>query len=567
MTRDHETTDADDRTGTDSNDGSGRVDRRDYLRLIGGVGMAGAAESIAGTATAQSGDWEAAADQRIREHRQGPLTVEVVDTSGRPVPDATVDVEMQSHDYWFGYVLSADLLVNQTEPGHPYREALKEDFNVVWFGNYHKWRFFEENQETSDRATAWAKDNGLDVRGHVCLWGNVDAWAVPADVVDAMGLDHESGQNGPDLDPQYVRDRTFDHVRTIIDHYADFEYDGTSYGSVIEEWEVMNEVPHKPGLIRAVNGVPADEEASDIDPVTAPVLAEWYRHADDIAPEDVGTATNDYNVITANQYAGDDYERQIQFLAENAGLDFVGLQSHFGDRASAISSETAMAVMDRYARHGVRLRVTEFDVTGDDWSDEAKADWFHEYFKTVFSHPATDAFLVAGGSDAHHWRDDAPFFYDDWSPKPAYDVYRDLVFGEWWTSESTTTDGEGTATVDAFLGTHEVRVTAPDGTTRTATTSVTDSDAGAQVTVTVDASRPTPTPDGPSWPTDPRATDPDGDGLYEDLSGDGTVNFPDVNKLFQNSDTANVRDNAQFYDFESSGDINLQDVMALFGMV
>ncbi|MFB6162327.1 MAG: glycoside hydrolase family 5 protein [Halococcoides sp.] len=77
----------------------------------------------------------------------------------------------------------------------------------------------------------------------------------------------------------------------------------------------------------------------------------------------------------------------------------------------------------------------------------------------------------------------------------------------------------------------------------------------------------TTSPDGPSWPTDPRATDPDGDGLYEDISGDGTVNFPDVNMLFQNSDTANVRDNARFYDFEPNGQIDLQDVMALFQMV
>ncbi|MFB6162726.1 MAG: hypothetical protein ABEJ86_04715, partial [Halococcoides sp.] len=73
------------------------------------------------------------------------------------------------------------------------------------------------------------------------------------------------------------------------------------------------------------------------------------------------------------------------------------------------------------------------------------------------------------------------------------------------------------------------------------------------------------TPSTPEWPTD--ATDPNGDGLYEDLSGDGSINFPDVNMLFQNSDTANVRNNARFYDFESGDGITLQDVMALFQLV
>ncbi|MFB6162941.1 MAG: hypothetical protein ABEJ86_05830 [Halococcoides sp.] len=72
---------------------------------------------------------------------------------------------------------------------------------------------------------------------------------------------------------------------------------------------------------------------------------------------------------------------------------------------------------------------------------------------------------------------------------------------------------------------------------------------------------------GPSWPHNPAPTDPNGDGLYEDLNGNGDIGFPDVNMLFQNSDTASVQNNAKFYDFESSGTINLQDVMALFQMV
>ncbi|MFB6162370.1 MAG: sialate O-acetylesterase [Halococcoides sp.] len=72
-------------------------------------------------------------------------------------------------------------------------------------------------------------------------------------------------------------------------------------------------------------------------------------------------------------------------------------------------------------------------------------------------------------------------------------------------------------------------------------------------------------PRRPTWPTG--ATDPNGDGRFEDLSGNGQVDFPDVNRLFQNSDTPNVRNNAQFYDFETGGGITLQDVMALFQQV
>ncbi|WP_226023134.1 endo-1,4-beta-xylanase [Halomicrobium salinisoli] len=549
----------------------GDIGRRDYLRTVGvGTAMGVLGGTGAGTAAAQSDDWEAAADERIQEHRTGPLEIEVVDENGDPVSDADVAVEMQDHDYWFGYALSADLLVNQTEPGHPYRETLKEDFNVVWFGNYHKWRFFEDNQDDADEATAWAKDNGLDVRGHVCLWANIDAWAVPGDVVDAMGVDHDSGQDGPDLDPQHVEDRSFEHVQTIIDHYADFEYEGTSYGSVIEEWEVMNEVVHKPGFIRAVNGVPANEEAEDLDPVTAPLLADYYDHARDAAPDDVGLATNDYNTIEGSyDYARDDYERQIEFLEENSSLDYVGLQSHFTDRSSTVSSQETMDVLDRYAQHDVRLRVTEFDVTGD-WPDEDKADWFREYFKTVFSHPATDAFLTAGGSDEHHWRDDGPFYYEGWEPKPAMEVYRDLVFDEWWTEESGTTDDAGTYSVDAFLGEHEVTVSTGEGSV-TRTVSVTDSDAGRQVTVTVEGG------DGPPNGGDDRPpavgdnenqpTDPDGDGLYEDLNGNGEVDYSDVVDYFNNMETDDFQSNAAYYDYNGNGEVDYADLVDLFNEI
>ncbi|AWB27450.1 PKD domain-containing protein [Halococcoides cellulosivorans] len=72
-------------------------------------------------------------------------------------------------------------------------------------------------------------------------------------------------------------------------------------------------------------------------------------------------------------------------------------------------------------------------------------------------------------------------------------------------------------------------------------------------------------PEGPTWPIN--ATDPDGDGVYEDLSGNGVVDFPDVNRLFQNTDTADVQDNADFYDVDGDGDVDMQDVLALFEMV
>ncbi|AWB28607.1 family 43 glycosylhydrolase [Halococcoides cellulosivorans] len=78
---------------------------------------------------------------------------------------------------------------------------------------------------------------------------------------------------------------------------------------------------------------------------------------------------------------------------------------------------------------------------------------------------------------------------------------------------------------------------------------------------------PTTPGDGPPALGEQVPTDPDGDGLYEDVSGDGDLNFPDVNTLFQHTESAAVQDDAAFYDFSGDGVVDMQDVLALFEMV
>ncbi|WP_276252657.1 hypothetical protein [Halomontanus rarus] len=191
------------RAGSSEQGALGTVTRRDYLRAVGGGSAIGALTTAGvGTVGAQSDDWEAEANERIAEHRQGSLEVQVVDESGQPVSGADVDVEMREHEFGWGTALSASTITGDdddisAEDRQQLLEYVPELFNTGVFGNIHKWRFFENDQDVADEATAWAVEQGLRMRGHVCLWGNVDAWAVPGDVVDAMGVEHESGDGNP----------------------------------------------------------------------------------------------------------------------------------------------------------------------------------------------------------------------------------------------------------------------------------------------------------------------------------------------------------------------------------
>ena len=400
--------------------------------------------------TDAAGDWEAAAEERIQQHRTSDLTVEVTNSAGDPVEGADVSVAMQEHEFGFGTAISAGHLVDETSEGDPYREHVSDLFNLAVLGNHHKWRFWEESRDTADAATEWILDQGLDLRGHVCLWANVSAWAVPPDVVSAMGREWDAnGVEDPELDPEYVRNRTHEHIQDILEYYGDD----------ITEWEVVNEVIHKPGFVKAVNGVKATEDTTleDPDPVEAPVLREWFQTARDAAPEGMPLGFNDYNTLTGPyESTRSQYERQIEYVSGgDAGLDFVGVQCHFNQN-SALSPQQVMAGLDRYAQHDVRLRITEFDMSDEGWPEEDKAEFFRKFLKTAFSHPAVDDFLVWGIIDTLHWRDDAPFFAKDWEEKPALEEYRTLVFDEWWTEESGTTDDAGTLGTTGFKGTYEV---------------------------------------------------------------------------------------------------------------
>ncbi|WP_123534395.1 endo-1,4-beta-xylanase [Halosimplex salinum] len=402
-------------------------------------------------------DWEEQADQRIEENRTSELTVSAVDESGDPIEGADVSVSMVEHEFRFGTMVNAPHLVENTEEGDPYREHRKELFNTGVLENYHKWAFWERGQDSADAAVDWMEDQDWYVRGHVALWASIDSAAVPDDVVDAMGWDDDAGEVVPsEADSEYVRTETTAHVEDIIGYYGDR----------IDEWEVINELTHVPGFVRAIHG-------DDVNPVEAPVLDEWFGTAREAGPDGQPLGINDYNTLVG-PYSGtrDQYETQIQYVRDtDAGLDFAGVQSHFSQSSALLPSEV-MQGLDRYADDDVRLRITEFDMSDDTWPEADKADFFYQFLKTVYSHPAVDQFLVWGINDELHWRDDAVFFSAGWEEKPALDRYRDLVFDQWWTEESGTTGADGQFAATGHHGEYEVTVSTDDAeTTATATLS------------------------------------------------------------------------------------------------
>jgi PKD repeat protein len=62
------------------------------------------------------------------------------------------------------------------------------------------------------------------------------------------------------------------------------------------------------------------------------------------------------------------------------------------------------------------------------------------------------------------------------------------------------------------------------------------------------------------------AQDLDGDGLYEDVNGDGSFNIIDVSALLDNYEGATVQNNVDLFDFNGDGSVNIIDVSALLDL-
>ncbi|WP_159077021.1 fibronectin type III domain-containing protein [Halococcoides cellulosivorans] len=122
-------------------------------------------------------------------------------------------------------------------------------------------------------------------------------------------------------------------------------------------------------------------------------------------------------------------------------------------------------------------------------------------------------------------------------------------------SEIERVGAETTATTISDLSadkSYEVGVTAIDGSGNRSETA----------TVTVPTAGPGLDPIEGTVPQDL-----DGDGLHRDINGNDVVDFPDVNRFFQHTDSAAVQDHVDAYDFTGDGVVDPQDVLALFELV
>lgn len=312
----------------------------------------------------------------------------------------------------YGFLLGASYNYGQATGNQPYMDFVKTHFATVTCTNETKaYSLLNQsacqsaedgmpvmNYDQADKMIAWARDNGLKVRGHVLVW---DAYM--CDWFFREGY----RTNAPYVDQETARARTKSYIEQVITHFEQ-EFPG-----VIFCWDVVNE---------AIGDGAGEWDASDArhlrtvrsgkDNLFKTYVGDDYVEfaflcAKDTVESlgvDIRLFYNDYNMFfsdkrqsalalveSINTYAVDE-NGQYRKLIDGIGMQ--GYIGGYGKQQDCLNDghiTRIQASINLYARAGMEVHITEMAVRNflDDKATVAlHADFYgrlFEMFKTVNS--------------------------------------------------------------------------------------------------------------------------------------------------------------------------------------
>lgn len=390
--------------------------------------------------------WRAPAQNRIENFRKANLKVNVVDENNIPINGAVVEVDMNQHHFGFGTAVNLkyplysynnpvaikywekifDLDGPENGPGH--------GFNEVVFENAMEWKKWEIDipidKEEKVEVLDYLIDRGIKVRGHSLLWPRFDR--LPDDM-------EENREN-----PSFLKDEIRNHIKSILKN-EDLQ------GKFID-WDAINEITNKRDIERSLAEVEGRDGRAFYDEILE--LAKEY------APN-TPMYLNDYMTISYGGI-GEKYDSCKNFLKEiydaGAPFDGIGFQAHL--REAPIGIPTVYSILEDFNQtfnEEKDFKITEFDMRSTD--DSILEQYTRDFLTICFSHEKVKSFITWGFWDGEHWKQNAPFFKENWDLKPSGKAFIDLVFDEWWTNEQDNTNNAGRATFRPFKGKHTIKAT------------------------------------------------------------------------------------------------------------
>jgi endo-1,4-beta-xylanase len=269
-----------------------------------------------------------------------------------------------------------------------YIEIVLLECGVIVAENEHKMYTIQPtpdamNWAPGDSLVAFAKANGLGMRGHTLLWQH------PQWLPDWIN-------NKTFVKPSEAEDVLGGYIKAVASRDSDFIY----------SWDVVNEaIDPETGEIR---------ETSFTRSMGTNVLDFALRTAREAAPN-ATLAYNDYmSWEPSHETHRSGVLRMLERLKRNgAPLDALGIQSHSNDaRPSAFTraqQKVWRAFVDEVIGMGLDIYLTEFDVDDSRIEpdvavrDKEIAAFTRDYLDMMFSYPQTKDLLMWGMVDSHSW--------------------------------------------------------------------------------------------------------------------------------------------------------------------
>lgn len=360
-------------------------------------------------------------------HRQGTLVIEAPAGS-------TVTVRQQRHEFWFGAALANGIFdgTAAAEDVARYKEAFLENFNSAVTENALKWLSMQPTADPANYATVdaildWTDAHEIPLRGHNIFWG-VHWWVQPW--------------------LKQLDDATL-HA-TLEDRAIDI---ATRYRGRFAQYDLNNEMIH--------DNYYADRLGEGI----TLEMSNWVMGIDPSAK----LFLNDYDILTGKKL--DTYVEHIRtLLDEGVAVAGIGVQGHL--HGETFDPAALRHALDVLAQFDLPIVITEFNFPGQrsrfqrnpkdnpmtPAEEAAKARAITDYYRICFAHPAVEGILMWGFWAGDNWIPASSLYRRDWSPTPALEAYRDLVYGEWWTTAQLPVGSDGRVSLPAFFGRYTVEV-------------------------------------------------------------------------------------------------------------
>lgn len=285
-----------------------------------------------------------------------------------------------------GVAVSADRLEDPA-----YAQTVAAQFNQVTAENEMKWESIEPEPgvfdfSRADAIVAFARDNGMQVRGHTLVWhSQLPAW------VEAL--------TGADA----VREAMTRHIQTVVAHYRD-----TFPGSVVA-WDVVNEALNV--MQGAMGGTVIYRDSVFYRELGEGFIAEAFQIARDTDP-DALLFYNDFGVEgTLGAKSTGTYDMVAALVAAGVPIDGMGFQMHTGPLDQGPNADDFAANVARYEALGLQVEVTEMDVTlcaigGNALGFELQRYRYNRVLGACFASPACRSVSLWGLADPNSWLND-----------------------------------------------------------------------------------------------------------------------------------------------------------------